>query len=133
MISLATELGCAVDAVEITEAPDLESAHAEEAPGHDHAGHDTDDGHEHAADHDSGDGDTGHGEDESSHDHAADAGAHSELRFTVSWVCSAPLAGGAATLGVRRLFPDVEFVDLTVITGLGQAAGRVDADASFQF
>lgn len=110
LISLDPGLGCTVEDVEILEAPELEEEH-EDSP------------HEEARD-------------EGAHDEEADSGdehAHSEVRARVVWSCTTSPEGTLATLQVARLLPDVEFVDLTVITSGGQAAGRVDGDAAFRF
>ena len=72
-----------------------------------------------------------HSEDEDAH--SEDEDAHSEVRVSVSWFCAQSVEGTDATLSLSSLWPDAELVDLTVITSMGQAAGRVAADASFSF
>lgn len=67
------------------------------------------------------------------HSHSEDEDAHSEVRVSVSWFCAQSVEGTDATLSLSSLWPDAELVDLTVITSMGQAAGRVAADASFSF
>ena len=67
------------------------------------------------------------------HSHSDDEDAHSEVRVAVSWFCAQSVEGTDATLRLGSLWPDAELVDLTVITSMGQAAGRVAADASFSF
>ena len=67
------------------------------------------------------------------HSHSEGEDAHSEVRVSVSWFCAQSVEGTDATLSLSSLWPDAELVDLTVITSMGQAAGRVAADASFSF
>ena len=69
--------------------------------------------------------------DDEEHAHSDDEDAHSEVRVAVSWFCAQSVEGTDATLRLGSLWPDAELVDLTVITSMGQAAGRVAADASF--
>ena len=71
--------------------------------------------------------------DDEEHSHSEDEDAHSEVRVSVSWLCAQSVEGTDATLSLSSLWPDAELVDLTVITSMGQAAGRVAADASFSF
>ena len=71
--------------------------------------------------------------DDEEHAHSDDEDAHSEVRVAVSWFCAQSVEGTDATLRLGSLWPDAELVDLTVITSMGQAAGRVAADASFSF
>ena len=71
--------------------------------------------------------------DDEEHSHSDDEDAHSEVRVAVSWFCAQSVEGTDATLRLGSLWPDAELVDLTVITSMGQAAGRVAADASFSF
>lgn len=105
VLSLNPEVACTLDGVEILEAPGLDGEH----------GGVEEDGH-----HD------GEAQDSDEHD-------HSEMRVQVTWSCATSPEGTPATLQLAHLFPDVEFVDLTVITSRGQAAGRVDGDAAFRF
>ena len=71
--------------------------------------------------------------DDEEHSHSEGEDAHSEVRVSVSWFCAQSVEGTDATLSLSSLWPDAELVDLTVITSMGQAAGRVAADASFSF
>ena len=71
--------------------------------------------------------------DDEEHSHSDDEDAHSEVRVAVSWFCAQSVEGTDATLRLGSLWPDAELVDLTVITSMGQAAGRVAADAAFSF
>ena len=67
------------------------------------------------------------------HSHSEDEDAHSEVGVVASWFCGQSVEGTNANLRLGSLWPDAELVDLTVITSMGQAAGRVAADASFSF
>lgn len=67
------------------------------------------------------------------HSHSEDEDAHSEVGVAVSWFCAQSVEGTNANLRLGSLWPDAELVDLTVITSMGQAAGRVAADAYFSF
>lgn len=115
LVAFGSDVRCAVDSVEVLEAPDLDESTHEEY-GHEH---DDDAGHE---------GDGAH-----SDDPEAAGTEHSEVRMTVVWSCSASPEGIPATLQFRDVLPDAELVDLTVITSQGQAGGRVAADAAFSF
>lgn len=57
---------------------------------------------------------------------------HSEVQVSVTWTCMTPPEGSSARLAVTELLPDVELVDLTVITSRGQAGARVGPEAAFR-
>lgn len=153
LLSLPAESSCMVGTIDILEAPDVSAegdhAHDDDEAGHD--GPDTDEGHDEEghddhddedhpdegdeAEHDEGEGHD-HDEEEPAaegEDHEHDEDGHSDVRLTVSWTCSESPEGQSASLQVGNLLADVEFVDLTVITSMGQAAARVAPGASFSF
>ena len=108
VIAVSSELACELEDVEVVSAPEVDEEHS------------------HSEDEDA------HSDDEE-HSHSEDEDAHSEVRVSVSWFCAQSVEGTDATLSLSSLWPDAELVDLTVITSMGQAAGRVAADASFSF
>jgi len=119
---VAGDLDCrASGPVEIEGAPERHE-HDEEHDHEDEEGHDHEEehGHEDEQGHEEGEG----------HDHE---GEHTEVSAEVTVVCSAPVAGRDATLGVASLLPNLEQIDLTILTETGQAAARVAGDASFSF
>ena len=109
VIAVSSELACELEDVEVVSAPEVDEEHA----------HSDDEEHAHS--------------DDEEHSHSDDEDAHSEVRVAVSWFCAQSVEGTDATLRLGSLWPDAELVDLTVITSMGQAAGRVAADASFSF
>ena len=116
VIVVSSELACELEDVEIVSAPEVDEEHS----------HSDDEEHSHSEDEEHS-----HSEDEDAH--SEDEDAHSEVRVSVSWFCAQSVEGTDATLSLSSLWPDAELVDLTVITSMGQAAGRVAADASFSF
>ena len=108
VIAVSSELACELEDVEVVSAPEVDEEHS------------------HSEDEDA------HSDDEE-HSHSEGEDAHSEVRVSVSWFCAQSVEGTDATLSLSSLWPDAELVDLTVITSMGQAAGRVAADASFSF
>ncbi len=125
LLALAGDVLCNVDGVEILEAPNPDAdpvEHHDEGEGdHGHEDHDE------AGDHDAD-------QHEASEDHEAhDEVGHSEVRMRVVWNCTESPERNTASLKLGQLFPDAQLVDLTVITSEGQAAGRVNAQASFRF
>ena len=108
VIVVSSELACELEDVEVVSAPEVDEEHS------------------HSEDEDA------HSDDEE-HSHSEGEDAHSEVRVSVSWFCAQSVEGTDATLSLSSLWPDAELVDLTVITSMGQAAGRVAADASFSF
>lgn len=113
LLVFPADAGCTLEASEV-DAPAVEAA----GDGHDH-----DEGHAHDEDHDH---DDEHADDEE-HDHE-----HGEVTLSGTFTCTqAPV--GAASLAFGSVLPEVEQVDLTVVTGLGQAAARVGPDAAFSF
>ncbi len=106
---------CTLDSAEV-EGPDVED---------DHAGED-----QHSHEHEHSHEDEGNVEDEST---VEDEGTvHEDVHLLASLTCSRePI--GPASLRFADLLLDVEQVDLTVFTALGEAAGRVAPDASFRF
>ena len=113
---------CTLDSAEV-QAPEVvqgddagEDQHAQDDEAHVHA---EDEAHEPTED--------------EAHEHAEDEGPqHEEVRLLASLTCpSEPI--GPASLRFADFLPDVEQVDLTVVTAAGQAAGRVAPDASFRF
>ncbi len=135
LIMLPAESNCSVESVEIVEAPDV---HSEGDDTHDHA-HDHDEtAHEDSEDHDEGHDEGAHADhDDHDHDHPGEedhsASGHSDVRFGVSWTCGESPEGRAASLQFGDLFTNIEFVDLTIITSVGQAAARVAPETSFRF
>ena len=117
VIAVSSELACELEDVEVVSAPEVDEEHS----------HSDDEEHAH-----SDDEEHSHSDDEE-HAHSDDEDAHSEVRVAVSWFCAQSVEGTDATLRLGSLWPDAELVDLTVITSMGQAAGRVAADASFSF
>ena len=117
VIAVSSELACELEDVEVVSAPEVDEEHS----------HSDDEEHAH-----SDDEEHSHSDDEE-HSHSDDEDAHSEVRVAVSWFCAQSVEGTDATLRLGSLWPDAELVDLTVITSMGQAAGRVAADASFSF
>ena len=109
VIAVSSELACELEDVEVVSAPEVDEEHS----------HSDDEEHAHS--------------DDEEHSHSDDEDAHSEVRVAVSWFCAQSVEGTDATLRLGSLWPDAELVDLTVITSMGQAAGRVAADASFSF
>ena len=109
VIAVSSELACELEDVEVVSAPEVDEEHS----------HSDDEEHAHS--------------DDEEHAHSDDEDAHSEVRVAVSWFCAQSVEGTDATLRLGSLWPDAELVDLTVITSMGQAAGRVAADASFSF
>ena len=109
IIAVSSELACELEDVEVVSAPEVDEEHS----------HSDDEEHAHS--------------DDEEHSHSDDEDAHSEVRVAVSWFCAQSVEGTDATLRLGSLWPDAELVDLTVITSMGQAAGRVAADASFSF
>ena len=109
VIAVSSELACELEDVEVVSAPEVDEEHS----------HSDDEEHSHSEDEE--------------HSHSEDEDAHSEVRVSVSWFCAQSVEGTDATLSLSSLWPDAELVDLTVITSMGQAAGRVAADASFSF
>ena len=116
VIAVSSELACELEDVEVVSAPEVDEEHS----------HSDDEEHSHSEDEDA------HSDDEE-HSHSEGEDAHSEVRVSVSWFCAQSVEGTDATLSLSSLWPDAELVDLTVITSMGQAAGRVAADASFSF
>ncbi len=116
VIAVSPELACELEDVEVVSAPEVDEEDA----------HSDDEEHSHSEDEDA------HSDDEE-HSHSEDEDAHSEVRVAVSWFCAQSVEGTDAILRLGSLWPDAELVDLTVITSMGQAAGRVAADASFSF
>ena len=108
VIAVSPELACELEDVEVVSSPEV------------------DEGHSHSEDEDA------HSDDEG-HSHSEDEDAHSEVGVAASWFCGQSVEGTNANLRLGSLWPDAELVDLTVITSMGQAAGRVAADASFSF
>ena len=108
VIAVSPELACELEDVEVVSSPEV------------------DEGHSHSEDEDA------HSDDEG-HSHSEDEDAHSEVGVAASWFCGQSVKGTNANLRLGSLWPDAELVDLTVITSMGQAAGRVAADASFSF
>ena len=109
VIAVSSELACELEDVEVVSAPEVDEEHS----------HSEDEEHAHS--------------DDEEHSHSEGEDAHSEVRVSVSWFCAQSVEGTDATLSLSSLWPDAELVDLTVITSMGQAAGRVAADASFSF
>ena len=141
VIAVSSELACELEDVEVVSAPEVDEEHAhsddEEHAHSDDEEHSHSDDEEHAHSDDeehshSDDEEHAHSDDEE-HSHSDDEDAHSEVRVAVSWFCAQSVEGTDATLRLGSLWPDAELVDLTVITSMGQAAGRVAADASFSF
>lgn len=125
LLVFPADAGCTLEASEV-EAP------AVEAGGDDH---DHDEEHAHDEDHDHDhEHDDEHADDED-HDHEHDdeeSHEHGEVTLSGTFTCTqAPV--GAASLAFGSVLPEVEQVDLTVVTGLGQAAARVGPDAAFSF
>lgn len=114
LVVFPAEAGCTLEASEV-DAPDVDGEAADPADD-DHA-HDEDHDHEH---------DDEHADDED-HDHE-----QGEVTLSGTFVCTQAPAG-AASLSFAAALPEVEQVDLTVVTGFGQAAARVAPDASFSF
>ena len=125
VIAVSSELACELEDVEVVSAPEVDEEHSH-SDDEEHA-HSDDEEHAH-----SDDEEHSHSDDEE-HSHSDDEDAHSEVRVAVSWFCAQSVEGTDATLRLGSLWPDAELVDLTVITSMGQAAGRVAADASFSF
>ena len=109
VIVVSSELACELEDVEVVSAPEVDEEHS----------HSEDEEHAHS--------------DDEEHSHSEGEDAHSEVRVSVSWFCAQSVEGTDATLSLSSLWPDAKLVDLTVITSMGQAAGRVAADASFSF
>ena len=109
VIAVSSELACELEDVEVVSAPEVDEEHS----------HSDDEEHAHS--------------DDEEHSHSEGEDAHSEVRVSVSWFCAQSVEGTDATLSLSSLWPDAKLVDLTVITSMGQAAGRVAADASFSF
>jgi len=63
-------------------------------------------------------------------DHAGD---HLEVTAEVTLTCERSPEGAEATLAILDLLPELELVDLTVLTSKGDAAARVAGDAAFGF
>ena len=116
VIVVSSELACELEDVEVVSAPEVDEEHSHSE---DEDAHSDDEEHSHSEDEE--------------HSHSEDEDAHSEVRVSVSWFCAQSVEGTDATLSLSSLWPDAELVDLTVITSMGQAAGRVAADASFSF
>ena len=77
-------------------------------------------------------GEDEHVHEEDGHEHEDEGTVHQDVHLLASLTCSRePI--GPASLRFADLLPDVERVDLTVFTALGEAAGRVAPDASFRF
>jgi len=123
VIAVSSELACELEDVEVVSAPEVDEEHSHSE---DEDAHSDDEEHSHSEDEDA------HSDDEE-HSHSEGEDAHSEVRVSVSWFCAQSVEGTDATLSLSSLWPDAELVDLTVITSMGQAAGRVAADASFSF
>ena len=132
VIAVSSELACELEDVEVVSAPEVDEEHSH-SDDEEHS-HSDDEEHSHSDDEEhshSDDEEHSHSEDEDAH--SEDEDAHSEVRVSVSWFCAQSVEGTDATLSLSSLWPDAELVDLTVITSMGQAAGRVAADASFSF
>lgn len=90
---------------------------ADETVPHDDA---ADDGHAHDHDH-------GHGHDTAhDHDHSHDGG-HTEVQLEAVVRCARPPAGLIMGVDVSRVLPDVEWVDLQVVSEAQQFGARVPA------
>ena len=124
VIAVSSELACELEDVEVVSAPEVDEEHSHSE---DEDAHSDDEEHSHSEDEEHA-----HSDDEE-HSHSEGEDAHSEVRVSVSWFCAQSVEGTDATLSLSSLWPDAELVDLTVITSMGQAAGRVAADASFSF
>ncbi|HCW79301.1 MAG TPA: hypothetical protein DG084_09300 [Gemmatimonadetes bacterium] len=124
VIVVSSELACELEDVEVVSAPEVDEEHSHSE---DEDAHSDDEEHSHSEDEEHA-----HSDDEE-HSHSEGEDAHSEVRVSVSWFCAQSVEGTDATLSLSSLWPDAELVDLTVITSMGQAAGRVAADASFSF
>ncbi len=123
VIAVSPELACELEDVEVVSSPEVDEGHSHSE---DEDAHSDDEGHSHSEDEDA------HSDDEG-HSHSEDEDAHSEVGVAASWFCGQSVEGTNANLRLGSLWPDAELVDLTVITSMGQAAGRVAADASFSF
>ena len=139
VIAVSSEIACELEDVEVVSAPEVDEEHSHSE---DEDAHSDDEEHSHSEGEDahSDDEEHSHSEDEEhahsddeEHSHSEGEDAHSEVRVSVSWFCAQSVEGTDATLSLSSLWPDAELVDLTVITSMGQAAGRVAADASFSF
>ena len=124
VIVVSSELACELEDVEVVSAPEVDEEHSHSE---DEDAHSDDEEHSHSEDEEHA-----HSDDEE-HSHSEGEDAHSEVRVSVSWFCAQSVEGTDATLSLSSLWPDAKLVDLTVITSMGQAAGRVAADASFGF
>ena len=124
VIVVSSELACELEDVEVVSAPEVDEEHSHSE---DEDAHSDDEEHSHSEDEEHA-----HSDDEE-HSHSEGEDAHSEVRVSVSWFCAQSVEGTDATLSLSSLWPDAKLVDLTVITSMGQAAGRVAADASFSF
>lgn len=93
------------------------------------------DGNEEARDHDAVD--HAH-EDQDDHAHEdqddEEAGeGHDEVAAEVTLTCSADPVGQEARLALQSVLPDLELVDLTILTPLGAASARVRDQVAFTF
>lgn len=61
-----------------------------------------------------------------------EADGHGEVHLSSTFNCS-QVPAGVVRLAFASVLPDVEQVDLTIVTSRGQAAARVAPDASFTF
>lgn len=123
LLVFPADAGCTLEASEV-EAPDVEASGDADDHDEEHA-HDDDHDHDHDEEHADDEGHDHEQDDEESHQHG-------EVTLSGTFTCAqAPV--GAASLAFGSVLPEVEQVDLTVVTGLGQAAARVAPDAAFSF
>ena len=126
LLAFPDEATCALDSaeVEVPEGFEGDDVGEEQQPQEDEAHQHEDEGHQHE--------DEGHEHEDEAHEQEDEAHQHEDVRLLASLTCSREPTG-PASLRFADLLPDVEQVDLTVFTALGEAAGRVAPDASFRF
>ncbi len=147
LLAFPDEATCALDSAEVEVPEGFEDddvgedqqPHEDEGHQHEDEGHEQEDeGHQHEdEEHQHEDEgheqeDEAHQHDDEGHEHEDEGQQHEDVRLLASLTCSREPTG-PASLRFADLLPDVEQVDLTVFTALGEAAGRVAPDASFRF